>query len=342
MKICSFFSGIGGLELGLEWGLTQAGVACETVLQAEIEPFRRHVLHNHWPNAVQFADVRDLLHERLPASDIFAAGTPCQDMSLAGDRGGIGATRSGLWSVYEDLIGKHTPTWVVWENVAGALAPTKRQKAGLSVVLRDLDRLDYNATWVTLTAMEYGAKHLRRRVFVLARRRGAPEIQESCPGKDPPDIPWADPADPERQLRVRRAPAYHRDRIEALGNAVAPLCAATIGLWIAGRTRFPEPRMPLPKGVVSWPEYGVLKGGKYSWAPRDYGAVPPDLVPTVTGRDWRSGKASWGTRARNCRPLSEVCAPEGFLNPSWVERHMGFPEGWTLPGEGAPRPKKRG
>ncbi len=47
---------------------------------------------------------------------------------------------------------------------------------------------------------------------------------------------------------------------------------------------------------------------------------------TPTSRDWRSGKASAATHARNSRPLSEQIG--GSLNPTWVEGLMGFPLGW--------------
>jgi hypothetical protein len=48
---------------------------------------------------------------------------------------------------------------------------------------------------------------------------------------------------------------------------------------------------------------------------------------TPTARDWRSGKASEETHARNARPLSEQIG--GSLNPTWVEWLMGWPLGWT-------------
>lgn len=51
------------------------------------------------------------------------------------------------------------------------------------------------------------------------------------------------------------------------------------------------------------------------------------LYPTPTARDYRSGKASEATHARNSRPLSEAVG--GTLNPQWVEWLMGFPTGWT-------------
>lgn len=66
------------------------------------------------------------------------------------------------------------------------------------------------------------------------------------------------------------------------------------------------------------------KSGRHS------GTTLTDAVvrfPTPTARDWKSGKASAATHARNARPLSEVIG--GQLNPMWVEWLMGYPLGWT-------------
>jgi len=56
-------------------------------------------------------------------------------------------------------------------------------------------------------------------------------------------------------------------------------------------------------------------------------ALSARTFATPTARDWRSGKASAETMAKNSRPLSEQIG--GSLNPTWVELLMGFPPGWT-------------
>ena len=68
-------------------------------------------------------------------------------------------------------------------------------------------------------------------------------------------------------------------------------------------------------------------------------AVSARRFATPTSRDWRSGKASPETLARNARPLSEQIG--GSLNPTWVEWLMGFPLGWTALKDSATRSSRK-
>lgn len=155
MKIGSLFSGIGGLELGLE----QAGLG-EVLWQAEIDPYCRAVLAEHWPNVEHYEDVR-AVDRQARHVDLICGGFPCQPVSVAGARKGKDDAR-WLWPEYRRIVEAIEPTWVIVENVPGL------RTLGLLDVLRDLADLGFDAEWTTLSAAECGAPHLRRRLFLVA------------------------------------------------------------------------------------------------------------------------------------------------------------------------------
>ena len=112
MRIGSLFSGIGGLELGLE----RAGVG-RVAWQVEIDPFCRAVLAKHWPDVERFEDVRSVGASNLSPVDVICGGFPCQDVSLAGLGRGLEGERSGLWFEYLRIVTEMRPRFVVVENV---------------------------------------------------------------------------------------------------------------------------------------------------------------------------------------------------------------------------------
>lgn len=60
LRLGSLFSGIGGLELGLESALRDAGFDVETIWQCERDEWCRGILARHWPASFVYEDVRDV------------------------------------------------------------------------------------------------------------------------------------------------------------------------------------------------------------------------------------------------------------------------------------------
>jgi hypothetical protein len=125
VRIGSLFSGIGGLELGLE-----RATGGRTAWQVEIDAFPRRVLARHWPDAERRRDVRafaSLLESSFCARrrysvEILCGGFPCQDLSVAGRGVGLGGERSGLFFDLMRIVRALRPRIVVLENVAALLA----------------------------------------------------------------------------------------------------------------------------------------------------------------------------------------------------------------------------
>lgn len=251
MTIGSLFSGIGGLELGLEW----AGLG-PVIWQIEKDPFCRSVLAKHWPDVPRFCDVTTV--RNLPFADVLCGGFPCQDVSAAGRGAGLQGERSGLWWYFAAIIDQVRPRWVVVENVASGA------RRWLPTVRRHLHLLGYDSTAYALSAAVVGAPHLRKRIFVVAHAHAvreparpfdaevarasasadADEARREGPGDHAHEGWPGSSSDPWRAPVSGLVPMVHgvpggvagrrrRERIRALGNSVVPQCAEVIGRIIA-------------------------------------------------------------------------------------------------------------
>ena len=159
MRIGSLFSGIGGLELGLEW----SGVG-HVAWQVEQDAFCREVLARHWPGvdrAVQ--DVTAAGAHNLEPVDLICGGFPCQDVSGAGKGAGLAGSRSSLWFEFARIVGELQPRWVIVENVSSGA------KRWVDAVVAGLGQLGYEALPIPLSAGDVGAPQKRARVFIVAR-----------------------------------------------------------------------------------------------------------------------------------------------------------------------------
>lgn len=167
MKVASFFSGIGGIDLGLE----RAGM--EVVFQCEINHFGQQILKKHWPNVQLEGDINDVKPTDVPSAELWCGGFPCQDLSLAnqGKRQGLEGARSGLFYMFAELIRaqEKKPRWVFMENVPGLL--NSRKGDDFKRLLYTMDELGYGISWRVLDAKYFGTPQRRRRVYIVASYR---------------------------------------------------------------------------------------------------------------------------------------------------------------------------
>ena len=235
-KLCSLFSGIGGLELGLEAAIPGA----VTRWQVEQNDFCRRVLAKHWPDAERFDDVKTVELEHIRGCDILCGGFPCQDISTLNQAGaGLAGARSGLWWEMHRLISVALPRIVVAENVPALIG------RGLSEVLCALARCGYTCEWDIVSAAAVGALHRRDRLFVIAWRDAAdpsrPRLEKrerKTRERTLPTIAGGDgrPVEPGICPIIDGVPRelarYRKQALMALGNAVVPQVAYQVGLRV--------------------------------------------------------------------------------------------------------------
>lgn len=191
LRALSLFSGAGGADMALE----AAGI--EVVGLCEIEPHARAVLRYHWPTMPLHGDVCLLDGTKYRGIDLVVGGSPCQDLSVAGKRGGLeegSGTRSSLFFEQVRIWNESGALYLAWENVFGALS--SNGGADFAAVLSALVGAaipvpangwsrggvaagrDAVAAWRVLDLQHFGVPQRRERVIVLAARAGGVDPAE--------------------------------------------------------------------------------------------------------------------------------------------------------------------
>ena len=165
MRLASFFSGIGGFDLGFQ----NAGI--EVIYQCEIDDFCVSLLEHHWPNVQQARDIREVGNgKEIPEAEVWCAGFPCQDVSLARarQRAGLNGRHTSLFYDFARLLNDALPHIVILENVPGLLSSHSGRDFG--IILATLDKLGYGVAWRVLDSRYFGVPQSRRRLYIAGYR----------------------------------------------------------------------------------------------------------------------------------------------------------------------------
>ena len=99
---------------------------------SEIEPFPCAVLEHHYPRVPNLGDVTKITEQQikdLGQIDLIVFGSPCQNLSVAGNRKGLQGDQSSLFYAAMEIIKyakRHCKTrFALWENVPGAFSSNK-------------------------------------------------------------------------------------------------------------------------------------------------------------------------------------------------------------------------
>lgn len=161
------------------------------------------VTSKRFPEMKHLGDISRISGAEIEPVDVITFGSPCQDLSVAGQRKGLKhdglgdeeTTRSGLFMEAVRIIkemrcktnGKY-PTFAVWENVPGAYSSNKGED--FRAVLEELAKVKepdvsipkpakwshaggilgdgFSIAWRTLDAQYWGVPQRRRRIYLVA------------------------------------------------------------------------------------------------------------------------------------------------------------------------------
>ncbi len=180
--VASFFSGIGGFDLGFQ----QAGF--KVTFQCEIDPFCNEILEKHWPDVPRAKNIREITNADVPVSSVWVGGFPCQDVSLArmAPRPGLKGKQSRLFHEFARLIAEGRPRIFVIENVPGLRS--SHGGRDFQAVIQTLAELGYGVGWRVFNSRYFGVPQSRQRIFIVGCHRD---------GQGPAEILF----EPERRTR---------------------------------------------------------------------------------------------------------------------------------------------
>ena len=184
MQVAGLFAGIGGFESGLK------AAGHSTILLCDNDPQATKVLRQRFPGVTHHGDIAGL--ESLPSNtDVVAAGFPCQNLSMAGDKTGLDGVKSSVVDHLFRLLRKDPVPWVLIENVYFMLHLAKG--AAMERILDPLEELGYRWAYRVIDSRAFGLPQRRRRVFIVATSAGDPRdvlLADNVPApeREPPDM----------------------------------------------------------------------------------------------------------------------------------------------------------
>lgn len=188
MKVVELFAGVGGFRLGLQAATEET---FNVVLSNQWEPStkRQHaneVYEARFPSSRHNGEnIEKIVVDEIPEHDLLVGGFPCQDYSVATslkNSTGLYGKKGVLWWQIERILrekGDSAPNYLLLENVDRLLkSPADQRGRDFAVMLTSLNKLGYAVEWRVVNAADYGFVQKRRRVFILAYRKGTKLYQE--------------------------------------------------------------------------------------------------------------------------------------------------------------------
>lgn len=165
MKVLELFGGIGACTQALK----RLGIDVEIADYVEIDKYA--VKSYNAINGTNFEPQDITKWDKDIDVDLIMHGSPCQDISLAGQQAGAdegSGTRSSLMYETIRIVNKLKPKYIIWENVKNLIS--KKHRHNFDKYLEALSKQGYKNYWQVLNAKDYGIPQNRERVFTISIR----------------------------------------------------------------------------------------------------------------------------------------------------------------------------
>jgi len=145
MNVLSLFDGISGARIALD----RAGIKVTNYYASEIDKYAIQIAQKNYPDTIQLGDVTKLKSFGcLPKIHLVIGGSPCTNLSMAGNREGL-VKESGLFWEYLRILKEIRPEYFLLENV-------KMKKEFRDAITKELgvDPILFNSSRVSAQSRE--------------------------------------------------------------------------------------------------------------------------------------------------------------------------------------------
>jgi len=353
LTLGSLFDGAGGFPLAaLSARLPDGQVDISPIWASEVEPFPILVTSKNIPQMQHLGDITKINGAKIPPVDIITGGSPCQDLSSAGQRAGLNnGNRSVLFfemiriiKEMREATNEKYPTYAVWENVPGAFSSNRGED--FRIILEEFCRIkeptttiprpkkwnragqilggDFSIGWRILNAKYFGVPQSRRRIFLVADFRGesAPKILFK-----PTGVPWH--FEPSQTPREETSASSTKCTNSTIGKIKNPILPAHPPVCHTGRQHVhvlenhaTAARMKIREdGIVPTLTYAMGTGGNKQ-------PLIQTIFPLKVGTLGYSDYKGLSLQDTN-KMLVQNNQTVRRLTPLECARLQGFPDNWT-------------
>ena len=190
LTLGSLFDGIGGFPLSAK------RYNIKTLWSSEIDKNCNKLLHNKFSDVIQLGNIQKIKGNKIQPVDIITFGSPCNNLSLAGNKKGLNGEKSVLFydairiiNEMRNATNNEYPRYAIWENVTGALSSNKGQdfRCVLEAITKTQISIPKSQRWANaglvrgnecsfawrvFDSQYWGVPQSRKRIFLVADFRG--------------------------------------------------------------------------------------------------------------------------------------------------------------------------
>jgi DNA (cytosine-5)-methyltransferase 1 len=173
MKVCSLFSGCGGIDKGVMGGFSYLGTEFkknpfEIVYAIDNDKYAVTIYNQNFTHKSICEDIRNISESSLPEHDLLLGGFPCQSFSVVAQnppRLGYKDDRGKLFFEIVRILKVKKPRFFILENVKGLLSANK--KMAFPMIIKELESAGYVIKHQVLNSFDFGVPQKRERVFIV-------------------------------------------------------------------------------------------------------------------------------------------------------------------------------